>query len=89
MLAGLFLVFFFFEFTYVTAMSLTTELVPELRASTMSAFYAIGGLGRVAGAFAGGMIWSSSGLAGISLISGGCTIIALFCIIAGFPRAER
>ncbi len=83
-LAGLFLVFFCFEFTIVTAMSLTTELVPELRASTMSAFYAIGGLGRVAGAFAGGMVWSTYGLVGISLISGGCTVIALVCLLAGF-----
>ncbi len=88
-LAGLFLIFFFFEFTYVTAMSLTTELVPELRASTMSAFYAIGGLGRVAGAFAGGMIWSSYGLAGISLVSGGCTLMALVCILLGFSSTKQ
>lgn len=87
-LTGLFLVFFFFEFTYVTSMSFATELVPELRASTMSAFYAIGGLGRVIGAFAGGMIWSSAGLAGISLISGGCTLMALFCILIGFSREK-
>jgi len=83
-LAGLFLVFFFFEFTYVTAMGLTTELVPELRASTMSAFYAIGGMGRVIGAFTGGMVWTSSGITGISLIAGGCTLMALVCILAGF-----
>ena len=87
-LSGLFLIFFFFEFTYVTAMSLTTELVPELRASTMSAFYAIGGLGRVIGAFAGGMIWSWSGLTGISLVSGGCTLMALVCILMGFSRSK-
>jgi len=85
-LTGLFLIFFFFEFTYVTAMSLTTELVPQLRASTMSAFYAIGGLGRVVGAFAGGMIWSSSGLAGISFVSGSCTLMALVCILMGFYK---
>ncbi|MBA3013313.1 MAG: MFS transporter [Proteobacteria bacterium] len=88
-LTGLFLVFLSFEFTIVTAMSLTTELVPELRASTMSAFYAIGGLGRVAGAFAGGMLWSSSGLAGISLISGGCTFMALVCALIGFSHSKK
>jgi predicted MFS family arabinose efflux permease len=70
-------------------MSLTTELVPKLRASTMSAFYAIGGLGRVAGAFAGGMIWSSYGLAGISLISGGSTLLALVCILLGFSKKQQ
>ena len=87
-LAGLFLIFFFFEFTYVTSMSLTTELVPQLRASTMSAFFAIGGIGRVVGAFAGGMIWTWSGLTGISLVSGGCTLMALVCILMGFFRSE-
>ncbi|MCP4022578.1 MAG: MFS transporter, partial [Desulfobacteraceae bacterium] len=61
-LAGLFIVFLTFEFTIVTAMSLSTELVPELRASTMAAFYAIGGIGRVIGAFAGGIIFSNAGL---------------------------
>ncbi len=42
-LGGLFLVFLCFEFTIVTAMGLATELMPELRASTLSAFYAVGG----------------------------------------------
>lgn len=87
-LAGLFLVFFFFEFTFVTSMSLSTELVPDLRASTMSAFYAVGGLGRVAGAFAGGMIWSSYGLAGISLVSGVCTLAALGAVLTGFSSKK-
>jgi predicted MFS family arabinose efflux permease len=88
-LAGLGLVFFFYEFTYVTSMSLATELVPELRASTLSAFYAIGGLGRVAGAFAGGMIWSVFGIGGISFVSGTCTFMALVCILLGFSHKKQ
>ncbi|WP_457553697.1 MFS transporter [Desulfobacula sp.] len=83
-LAGLFLVFLTFEFTIVTSMSLTTELVPELRASTMSAFFAIAGIGRVAGAFLGGIIWSNFGLLPICLISGFCTFAALISILIGF-----
>ena len=83
-LAGLFLVFFFFEFTIVTSMSLSTELVPDLRASTMSAFFAIAGIGRVAGAFLGGIIWSKYGLLPICLISGLCTVAALISILIGF-----
>ncbi len=83
-LAGLFLVFFTFEFTIVTAMSLSTELVPELRASTMSAFFAIAGIGRVAGAFSGGIIWSQFGLLPICLISGFCTFAAIISILVGF-----
>jgi len=83
-LAGLFFVFFTFEFTIVTSMSLSTELVPELRASTMSAFFATAGIGRVAGAFSGGIIWSNFGLLPICLISGFCTLAALFSILIGF-----
>jgi predicted MFS family arabinose efflux permease len=88
-LGGLFLVFLCFEFTIVTAMGLTTELMPELRASTMSAFYAVGGLGRVAGAFTGGLIWSFTGIGTISLIAGICTLLALGCMIAGFVHRSR
>lgn len=83
-LAGLFLVFFTFEFTIVTSMSLSTELVPELRASTMSAFFAVAGIGRVAGAFSGGILWSNFGLLPICLISGFCTLAALISILFGF-----
>ncbi len=87
-LTGIFLVFFTFEFTMVTAMSLSTELVPHLRASTMSAFYATAGLGRVAGAFTGGFLWSDSGILSISLISGGCMLISLVCFFKGFYRSK-
>ena len=87
-LAGLFLVFFTFEFTIVTSMSLSTELVPELRASTMAAFFAIAGIGRVAGAFSGGIIWSKFGLLPICLISGFCTFAALVSILIGFYQKE-
>ncbi|MEX1299013.1 MAG: MFS transporter, partial [Desulfotignum sp.] len=88
-LGGLFLVFLCFEFTIVTAMGLATELMPELRASTMSAFYAVGGLGRVAGAFTGGLIWSFTGIGTISLIAGISTLLALGCMIAGFIPVSK
>lgn len=86
-ITGLFLVFFFFEFAIVAAMSLSTELVPKLRASTMAAFFAVAGVGRVAGAFLGGIIWSNFGLLPICLISGFCTLAALFSILAGFHQS--
>jgi len=87
-LTGLFFVFFTFEFAIVTCMSLSTELVPELRASTMAAFFAIAGIGRVAGAFIGGIIWSNYGLLPICLISGFCTLAALFSILIGFHQTN-
>lgn len=88
-LGGLFLVFLCYEFTIVTAMSLATELMPELRVSTLSAFYAVGGMGRVVGAFSGGLIWSHTGISFISLVAGTCTLIALGCMTAGFVRVSR
>ncbi|MFH2058224.1 MAG: MFS transporter [Pseudomonadota bacterium] len=88
-LSGLFLIFFTFEFTMVTAMSLSTELVPELRASTMSAFYAIAGLGRMIGAFSGGILWTQSGIFAISLVSGGCMLASLACFLFGFYNSNR
>ena len=87
-LTGLFLIFFTFEFTIVTSMSLSTELVPELRASTMAAFFATAGLGRVAGAFSGGIIWAAYGISGICLVSGVFTFAGLVCVLAGF-RHEK
>jgi predicted MFS family arabinose efflux permease len=87
-LAGLFMIFFTFEFTIVTSMSLSTELVPELRASTMSAFFAFAGLGRVVGAFSGGMIWSCYGLLPICLLSGFCTLAALIAILLGSGQTK-
>jgi predicted MFS family arabinose efflux permease len=85
-LAGLFLVFFSFEFTIVTSMSLSTELVPSLRASTMSAFFAAAGIGRVIGAFSGGIIWTNHGLIPICMLSGFCTFAALISILIGFHQ---
>ncbi len=87
-LSGLFLVFFSFEFTVVTSMSLSTELVPQLRASTMSAFFATAGIGRVIGAFSGGMIWPKFGPLGICLISGTCTLAALISLLIGFYKKK-
>ncbi len=88
-LTGLFLVFFTFEFAIVTCMSLSTELVPKLRASTMAAFFAIAGIGRVTGAFLGGIIWSNYGLLPICLISGFTTFAALLSIVIGFHQSRQ
>ena len=88
-LTGLFLIFFTFEFAMVTTMSLATELVPELRASTMSAFYAVAGIGRVIGAFSGGLLWDQSGILSVSLFSGGCMILSLACFALGFFQARN
>ena len=75
-LAGLFAVFLFFEFAMVSFLSMCTELVPGSRATMMSLFFAAAGIGRVAGAFSGGVIWNNFGMDAV------CTVSAVFNVIA-------
>ena len=82
-LSGLGALFLFFEFTIVSSMSLGTELVPEFRAATMAAFFAMAGFGRIIGAFSGGLIWSAYGIRGICLVSGVCSVLALAALGVG------
>lgn len=82
-LAGLFFIFVSFEFTFVTAMSLSTELAPDSRATMMSAFYAIAGVGHVIGAILGGKVWSIGKLLGTSILATSFTILALLSLVWG------
>lgn len=61
-LVGMFFVFLFFEIAMVTSFSLTTELLPASRATMMSGFYALSGIGRMAGVLAGGGLWTFGGI---------------------------
>ncbi|MCP4689293.1 MAG: MFS transporter [Desulfobacterales bacterium] len=82
-LCGLFMVFFSFEFTLVTSMALCTELRPESRGAMMAGFLAAAGVGRVAGAILGGIIWISGGLLAISLFAAVVTCVALVFLVLG------
>ncbi len=68
-LAGLFVVFLCFEFSVVAMISICTEITSGSRATMMSLFFASAGLGRVAGATSGVLIWQQMGMGGICLIS--------------------
>jgi len=61
-LLGLFLLFVCYEFTFVSGMSLSTELLPGARATMMSGLFAAAGTGRFIGAWAGGYIWTAGGI---------------------------
>jgi predicted MFS family arabinose efflux permease len=76
-LVGLFIAFLCFEFTVVTNISLVTEILPEARATMMSASVASSGLGRVAGALLAGPIWLGGGLPAIGFTSAILSILAL------------
>jgi predicted MFS family arabinose efflux permease len=88
-LTGLFLIFLTFEFTFVTALSFCTEVVPGARATMMSAFLAAAGLGRVAGALMGGPVWLEGGIRATGTISAGIGILALAALLSGLCRRKK
>jgi len=85
-LVGLFIIFITFEFTIVTSFSLVTEVLPGARATMASSYVAANGLGRVVGAFVGGLVWLSGGVLATGLISAGLSIVALIGFWWGLRR---
>lgn len=82
-LVSLFVVFLFFEFSLVSFLSLSTELMPDLRATLMSAVLAAAGLGRVAGALIGGPLWLSWGITATALLSAAASAASLAFLFWG------
>ncbi len=82
-LFSLFFLFLFFEFCFVSFLSVCTELFPKERATMMALFFIATGLGRMTGAFAGGILWKSSGIAGICLFSAVFNVLAFWAVWAG------
>jgi predicted MFS family arabinose efflux permease len=82
-LAGLFVLFLSFEFTIVSSLSLTTELVPRFRATMMAGFFAAAGIGRVAGALLGGPVWLWGGIGATGTLSACANLLALGCLFWG------
>jgi predicted MFS family arabinose efflux permease len=80
---GMFLIFLFFEFTIVSSFSLSTEIMPDSRATMMAGFYATAGIGRLIGVVAGGMLWQAGGITTICVVSAFFTLLALFSILFG------
>ena len=88
-LGGLFFIFLTVEFTIVTFLSLLTELIPEARATMISCFFAFSGIGRVAGAFAGGFVWMAGGILAIGLVSAGIIAVAMVAIVWGLKHWRK
>jgi predicted MFS family arabinose efflux permease len=82
-LGGLFFIFLTFEFTIVVFLSISTELVPESRASMMSFIRPAYSMGRVAGAVIGGPIWLNGGIFATGFISAIITTLALVSVVWG------
>jgi len=68
-LGRLFAIFLCFEFSIVAVISICTEIASGSRATMMSLFFASAGLGRVAGATSGALIWQQMGMTSVCVIS--------------------
>jgi predicted MFS family arabinose efflux permease len=82
-MAGMFCIFLAFEFTIVTSFSLSTELIPEARATMMSGFYATSGIGRMIGVLVGGGLWHYGGITAVAWSSAGLTFLGLLSFVWG------
>jgi DHA1 family inner membrane transport protein len=82
-LASLFVLFLIFEFTIVSSLSLSTELLPGSRATMMASFYAAAGIGRMLGALVGGAVWLKGGIPATGVVSAGITVLALVSLGLG------
>ncbi len=79
-LLGLFLIFITFELSYVSAISLMTELTPKARATLLAGYMAAAALGRALGAVIGPALYSFGILAN-SLTASILAILALLFLI--------
>ena len=80
-MTGVFFIFLSFEFTMVTSFSLSTEIMPERRATMMAGFYATAGIGRMIGVLTGGFFWEVGGIIAVSWLSAAATLLALLALI--------
>ncbi|MDX2453737.1 MFS transporter [Desulfosarcina sp.] len=88
-LTGLAILFFIFEFTMVTSLTLCTEILPGFRATMMSGFFATAGIGRMVGALMGGAVWQAGGILATGCTSGVLTFLGMLCLMRGLKGWRR
>ena len=91
-MVGMFLIFCTYEFTIVTSFSLSTELMPQARATMMAGFFAAAGLGRMCGVLLGGFLWrggSISSVAWMSAMLTGFGLLSLLWGLQGWKQAHN
>jgi len=79
----LFALFLFTEFAIVAALSVSTEVMPDARATMMSGYLAAASLGRVIGALMGGLVWTLGGIAAVGAVSASINGLALVSFLRG------
>ncbi|MGW8195592.1 MAG: MFS transporter [Desulforhopalus sp.] len=80
---GMFCIFFAFEFTIVSSFSLSTEIMPQARATMMAGFYATAGLGRMIGVLIGGSLWQFGGIKTVAWSASFLTLLGLLSLLWG------
>jgi DHA1 family inner membrane transport protein len=82
-LTSLFVVFLTVEFTIVTSLSFSTEILPDARATMMAGYLAAANMGRVFGALIGGPVWMARGILATGLVSAFISCLGLLALIWG------
>lgn len=82
-LVGMFMVFLAFEISMVCSFSLSTELIPQARATMMAGFYATSGIGRMIGVFTGVALWKMGGITWVAWTAACLTALGLLSLLWG------
>jgi predicted MFS family arabinose efflux permease len=85
---SLFLLYFAFETTIVTTLSLVTEVLPAHRGTMLAGYFAASGLGRVVGALSGGPLFLSGGISAVGFVSAAATFLGFISLTAGILGEE-
>lgn len=78
-LVGIFVACLAFEFNFVAAISLCTEVHPHARATMMSMFQAVSGIGHVTGVLIGSFVWFAGGITAVGMV---CALLCLLGFLA-------
>jgi len=88
-MTGMFMIFLAFEISMVSSFSLSTELMPEARATLMAGFYATSGVGRMIGVFIGAILWKMGGITLVAWMAGCLTGIGLLSLLWGLRSWDQ
>lgn len=83
---GIFLLCLAAEFNLVAAISLSTEIQPNARATMMSWFQAASGIGHVVGVVMGGLLWIAGGITGVGLVCATLCLVSFLAVRRGLSQ---
>lgn len=87
-LVSLFLLFLFFEITYVGSLPLFTEIAADGRGVVMAMVLAAGAVGRTAGSLLGPIVWERGGLLANGAFAAVAMLTAVFVLLKWIREGE-